>query len=120
MKVFHELEGDTSRMTQDDKEKISELLPIFKEKEVIFGHTVNYSYKGYDGYYIILNFSIKKDKISHGTIAHEVIHCANMILNNRGILSDYDNDEPLTYLATWISNEVYKFINKHDFKPTFV
>ena len=23
MKVFHELEGDTSRMTQDDKEKIS-------------------------------------------------------------------------------------------------
>lgn len=40
-----------------------------------------------------------KRKTDLGSLMHECIHAAVWTLQNRGVLADWDNDEPLTYLA---------------------
>lgn len=68
-------------------------------------------------YSIVLNFDREDSlKITHGIIAHECLHIVNMILVDRGVLPDFNNDEPLTYLLEYITNKVHKFINKKGFK----
>lgn len=74
------------------------------------------SYLGtWEAVYIIINFNAKTP-ITHGVLTHETIHAANFILEGRGILSDYNNDEPLCYLAEWINNEIYTFMKEKKFE----
>jgi len=47
-----------------------------------------------------------RDKNSIATIAHEALHCAISILEDRGVKYGKDNDESLCYLLGQIVNEV--------------
>lgn len=49
---------------------------------------------------------------NHTQIAHETVHIVNYILNSRGVVLDPVNDEPQAYLTGWVTNEVYKCLNK--------
>lgn len=39
------------------------------------------------------------------TLLHEAVHCAISILDDKGVRSSSDNDEPLAYLVEWIFRE---------------
>jgi len=52
---------------------------------------------------------VDRDCFSVGVLAHECVHCAWDILNDRGIAIDPDNHEALTYLVGWLAEEVNKF-----------
>lgn len=41
-----------------------------------------------------------------GCIAHEALHCANAILEERGIRSPTENDEPLAYMVGWLVRNI--------------
>ena len=93
--------------------KLQKYIPDFEDRD-IYAHSYLADYKGTQGYYIILNFDNKYRKIKHGTIAHEAaVHIPNFIAINRGIEPDFVNDEPIAYLAEWITDNVYKFLSKH-------
>ena len=49
--------------------------------------------------------------ITHGDIAHEVVHTIDTIAKYHGIKRSKVN-EPVAYLAGWITNEIYKFIKE--------
>ena len=82
----------------------------------IYAHSWFESYKGREGFIMILNFENDFRKITHGVIVHEAIHISNYIALERDIDPDFENDEPIAYLAEWITDEVYKFIKKSNFK----
>lgn len=69
------------------------------------------------GRHILVVFNIKGIKESFkkdfeiemiATIAHEAVHCCNLIFMHKGIRLDRDNDEPQAYLTDWIVKEIYK------------
>lgn len=39
-------------------------------------------------------------------LVHEIIHACGYVLKNVGVKADYDNDEPMAYLAGWIMKRV--------------
>jgi len=93
-------------------------LPEF-ERPLVYAHSWAENYKGHIGYYMILNFENKHRHITHGCITHEALHIANFIASDRGIQASFSNDEPITYLAEWITDETYKFIKANNLKPEF-
>lgn len=96
----------------NDTDKLSKIITDYDE-EYIFAHCYYGNYKGYDGFITVFNFD---DKITHSIILHEVIHCTNFILDKRGVISDFANDEFVTYLAEWICKKIYKFARKKKMK----
>ena len=102
-------------MLTNSKRRIRKYVPDFNH-EYIYAHAYGCRYKKYSGYYMILNFDFKQKKIKHSSIIHESIHLTYFIANERGIKLDYDNDEPITYLAEWIATKAYKTIKKYGFK----
>lgn len=52
---------------------------------------------------------IDKSQYSVGVLAHECVHCAWDILNDRGVELSADNHEALTYLVGWLSEEINKY-----------
>jgi len=101
----------------NSKDKLSKYLPDFAlENDAIYGHAWMDNYKGFQGFYMILNFDNPYRDLKHGCIAHEAMHLVHYLAEERGFQSDFNNDEPLTYLIEWITDEAYKFINKHKFK----
>jgi hypothetical protein len=95
-------------------EKVKQVVKDYNRNSV-YAHAWRFNYKGKEGNAIILNFN-NDEKLTHGTIAHEAYHIANFIADSRGLIPDHINDEPIAYLITWITNEVYKFMNKNNFK----
>ena len=94
-------------------EKIKKTIPNWdKETDEIYGSAWYINYKDRQGFAMILNFDSDRAKITHGTIAHEAVHLAHYIADERGIKLDLNNDEPITYLVGWIVDEVYDFIKK--------
>lgn len=69
--------------------------------------------------FLIFNFHKKGTVITPGTIAHESLHAANMILNEVGVQTDQMNDEALTYLTEWIVDEVHDFVEEEGFNIGF-
>lgn len=59
-------------------------------------------------YWIVL----KHESISHGLIAHEIVHLSNMIMEDRDIKPDYNNDESQAYLVEWLTESVYKVLKR--------
>ena len=98
----------------NSKNKVNELTGISSNN--IYAHAVDGTYKNKQAFFIILNFDNKYDKITHGVINHEIIHICHFIFEKRDIILSYDNDEPITYLAEYLTNEVYKYINQLNFK----
>ena len=58
---------------------------------------------------MVLNTEHPIDAPSYGTLVHECIHAAGAILDSRGVLADWNNDEALAYLVQWIFNQGSKF-----------
>ena len=67
-------------------------------------------YKTENAHFIVLNPDFPYKQITHGVIAHECLHVANYIANYKGIKLDPNNDEPMTYLIGWITDQIYKFL----------
>ncbi len=102
-------------MLTNDKEQLQKYIPDFEDKEP-YAHALLINWKGTQGFVIVLNFENSFRKIHNGTITHEVIHATHFIAQERGIEADFLNDEPITYLAEFITDEIYKLMTKHKFK----
>lgn len=51
-----------------------------------------------------------KDRTDFPVLAHECIHAANFTLDVIGHIYDYENDEVMAYLTTWIIKKAMKKI----------
>ena len=100
----------------NDTEKLSKLIPEWDKNEDPYAHCMLDRHEEKAAVFVILNFHSEEDKITNGIICHEAIHAAGMILNRAEVISSFDNDEPLCYLAEWISNNIYAFIKKQNMK----
>jgi hypothetical protein len=105
--------GNVIVVIDSNANEINKIIPSFKE-QVVYAHSYFDTFKGCQGFYLILNFENEFRNIKHGVITHECIHITNMIAHSRGIEADLNNDEPLTYLAEWICDSVYEVINKNN------
>lgn len=99
----------------NDKEQLQKYIPDFEDEEP-YAHTGLVNWKGHQGFVIVLNFENSFRKMHNGTITHEAIHATHLIAQKRGIEADFLNDEPITYLAEFITDEIYKLMTKHNFK----
>jgi len=54
--------------------------------------------------------------LTPGIIAHEAKHVVNKIYNDIGIFLDVKNDEPETYLLSWIVNRIYEAKSEYEKK----
>lgn len=59
----------------------------------------------YKNNYLLVVFDANQ-KQSINTICHEVIHIKNKVFEHAGIDHDPNNDEPETYLAGWIAEQI--------------
>ncbi|AVF34278.1 hypothetical protein [Rahnella sikkimica] len=66
--------------------------------------------KGID--YIAITFRTLDDYCSE-TLTHECVHAAWRVLELVGIKVSVDNQEPLAYLAGWLSRQVNNFMMNH-------
>lgn len=66
--------------------------------------------KGID--YVAMTFR-DIDEYCAETLNHECVHAAWRILELVGVKVSVDNQEPLAYLAGWLSKEVNKFMMAH-------
>lgn len=96
----------------NDIDKLKEIIPDFRG-ETIYGHAYCGGYKESSGYFVVLNFNNPIKKITHGVITHESIHITSFLAEHVGFVPDFENDEPITYLAEWVTDEIYKLIKKH-------
>lgn len=113
-KYYHEKEvsiplysGKAIIIFTNDGEKLKKYPHLFYEDDFYA-----YSYfdvEHSDDFYIVLNFNHPYKKITHGVVSHESLHLTDFILNDRGVVADFENDEPITYLLNWVVDEVYKF-----------
>jgi len=99
----------------NDKQQLQKYIPDFEDEEP-YAHTFLINWKGKQGFVIVLNFENSFRKIHNGTITHEAIHATHFIAQERGIEADFLNDEPITYLAEFITDAIYKLMTKHKFK----
>ena len=51
--------------------------------------------------------------LDYSIIIHEIFHVVLEICNAKDIVVDFKNQEPVTYLAGYIGEEVFKIIDKH-------
>lgn len=63
----------------------------------------------HDSGYRFYSVFVDRKNFAAGVLAHECVHCAWDILNDRGIMVDADNHEALTYLVGWLADEISKF-----------
>ena len=94
--------------------KASKYVPSLSNEEDIFAFASTGIYRKGTAFFMILNLT-HEEKLTPGIIAHESVHVASYVSTRAGIEADFDNDEPLTYLVGWITNEAHKFINQKGF-----
>lgn len=61
-----------------------------------------------DNYYLIYDVNY----LSHNTIAHEIYHAVVKVTEDRDIVEE----EPQAWLCGYLAEEVYKYIQKNNFK----
>lgn len=98
----------------DDSKLVKDLCPDFQAKE-LFAHAYNGDYKGYDGFFVILNPFLENYKITNGVVAHEALHIVNMLFMNRKVEYQLDNDEHTCYLLEWVVNRVNEYLLRNNF-----
>ncbi len=94
----------------DDAERIKKESTALDRKD-IYAHTLYGGHNGIEAYFIVLNFK-NNTPIYNGVISHEVIHACNMLAETRGFIPTFSNDEPIAYMAEWIADQVYKFMEE--------
>lgn len=83
----------------------------------LFASSLHCNYKGKEAFGIILNFwNTERNQVTYGVIAHEAVHIANFIMNSRGFIPDFENDEAQAYLVNWIVDELVIFIKECNFE----
>lgn len=102
-------------ISSNSSKKISKIVEGYKRKDP-YATTAEGNYDGKRAVFVILNFDNKYAKIDYGVIAHECLHATHMIAEDKGIIPDFQNDEPLAYLLMWMVNEVHQFINDNNIK----
>jgi len=105
----------------NDFDKIKKIDPEFRgDQSTLYAHSIHMPWgkNKRDGYVIVLNFDNPSRPLYPGTIAHETVHIANMVAGSRGVIADFENDEPIAYLVEWLTDQVHYFINKKGFKVT--
>jgi hypothetical protein len=101
----------------DDINELQKHIPDFGGED-IYAHTLLVNWKEGEGFAIVLNFKNDYRKIYNGTITHEAIHATNFIMQERGFVADFSNDEPAAYLAEFVVDEIYILMNEHNFKAS--
>lgn len=108
-------------IVSDDEDKVkrdgNEYLGGFIEKSGYVGGMTSAGYIKYRGgirecVYIAVNPEILKTNEIHGVLAHEALHAVNLILDNRGVKFDVDNDEPYAYYLSYIVEQFYDFLKE--------
>jgi len=61
---------------------------------------------GINDYYL---WTLKKPTNPHtkGVLAHEINHCVSFIFSDRGVVADWINDEPASYLVAELTEVAY-------------
>ena len=98
----------------ENNEKLRKMCPAILEEEDLYAHAVKGSYKGFMGYFLVIDSS--RYPISPGTIAHEAVHIAMYIFETVGATVENDNPEPFTYLVGYITDEFHKWASKNKIK----
>lgn len=69
-------------------------------------HYVDLNYEGKtifkldgEGPIVIWTRPLKTEADRYSILAHECVHAAHVCLSRKGVKSDFDNDEPVTYLV---------------------
>jgi len=107
--------GNLVIIFSDDASKIKSHIDDF-DGEDVYGHAIYTMYKNSESFVLILNFHNKSCKMKHGVITHEAVHISSFIAESRGFQPDFNNDEPVAYLAEFVTNEVYKFMKQKKLK----
>ena len=100
-------------------DKVKKYIPEFPFDHT-YADTLLDSYRGKEGYFIVLNFDSPHRKIHFGTLMHEVMHVVDFVAEYRGIKLDVANDEPLTYLAEWVGDMLWKFLGETGFRNKII
>lgn len=87
-------------------EEMDDLSPVFKCD--MSGCHSGVSFKDDKSGNYVIAF---QQKISLDLIVHEIIHLVNLVFIDRGVKLDLHNDEPQTYFAGWVAEQVDIFIN---------
>jgi len=79
--------------------------------ERVFAHAWHFEWKpeSMEAFGMVLNFR-DRSNMTHGAIAHEASHLASYIASSRGIVADFENDEPVAYLVSWIVDQIYYWL----------
>ena len=104
--------GNLHVILTNDIKRLKIEMPFFEGDE-IHAHAISYPDTKWYGYSIILNINNINSDTINGKIAHEAVHVAHFIMNDRGIEADSRNDEPMAYLVQWIVDVVHKFIKQN-------
>lgn len=104
--------GKLVLIISNDIEKVQNKYDILLFADFIYAHATKVNENGKTGYAIILNFDYTIS-LTHGDIAHEALHIAIDIAEHHNV--ETDAQEPMAYIVGWVVDEVYKFIEKHDF-----
>lgn len=118
-------------MAKKLKDKIELVTPLYGVRFVIFStRDAANKFLGYDDFcnnyaaqvsvltcaagidYVALTFRDVSEYCAD-TLTHECVHAAWRILERVGVTVSVDNQEPLAYLAGWLSKEVNKFMMAH-------
>mgnify|MGYP001774080096 CR=1 FL=1 len=91
-------------------DELREYIPEFDGE--LYAHSWLHAYNDKQGFLCVLNFEARR-AVTHGTIAHEATHIAHMILEQRGVLPDFINDEPVAYLVELLTDTIYKACKKY-------
>lgn len=92
------------------QERINDFKPLESGKVYASAHPFSFNEDNLAAYAIILNMKDRENKITHGTIAHEAMHIVSMVLEDRGVIADFNNDEPAAYLLTWVVDKIYSWL----------
>ena len=100
-----------------------ELVVIFNDdfNESLAKYKIDYDAGGCYGLFICAKINnetkwiiLLKNKTTHSTLAHEVVHCTHRILEEIAHTATFETDEPEAYLHAYITREIYKFIKKNN------
>lgn len=102
-------------MLSNDTDKINKRIKGYDEEP--YAHCFELEWSKKYGVCILLNFNHSwGSKISYGTISHEAVHAVSFLFDSRGVVPDFNNDEPQAYLVEYIVDEVVKFAKSKGFK----
>lgn len=87
-----------------DENEVKKYYPEFEGE--LYAHSILTEVSDRQAFLCILNFDASRS-VTHGCIAHEATHIAHMILEQRGVIADFINDEPVAYLVEWITDNIY-------------